>query len=192
MVRESGKGGNPMSAPISVAYTNVTQENEFWCWAAVTSNVYNSFLPPQENFLPQGRKFHQCDVAHAVNQSCQAAAVGPFNLENALSARRIKIWEKDDPVLYQNVLDELTGMDPAPVCAEADFGAVKHFVAITGLDPVTHNVWVADPFSGGDAVEFTFDDFVNRYSYEDPQGEVQQSHGVITILYAVFNKFKTS
>jgi len=47
--------GRAMTAPVSVEYENVRQESEFWCWAAVAANLYNSFLPRAEPFFPAGR-----------------------------------------------------------------------------------------------------------------------------------------
>jgi DNA repair ATPase RecN len=82
-----------------------------------------------------------------------------FPLRNVLF-RGLKIWEQEEDQranFYQIVADELQGIDDGvqePVCAEADFVLITHFVAITGLNPANFNVWVADPFPGGDSVEF--------------------------------------
>jgi len=174
--------------PVSVDYNNVRQENEYWCWAAVTSNVYNSFKPK--------KNLSQCALAQLVFQSCSSP--GGFVLRNALSA--ISIWEAESDQtsgFFGVVSDELSGVPGGvaePVCAEASFGsggtAITHFTVITGFDPDTHNVWVADPFTGGDSVEFVFEDFLKRYYFTDPGGTVQQSGGVIKALQSVLNIFK--
>jgi hypothetical protein len=172
--------------PVPFKYTNVRQENEFWCWAAVASNAYNSFLPA----VP----ISQCDAAQSVGQSVESPTA--FALSNTLNA--LGIWESGNdqtPQFYQTVVNELTGAGngfAAPVCAEVDFGDedsdaddfIVHFVAITGVDTVNRMVWVADPFFGGDPVEFPFDDFVSNYQFDD------HDDGVVSVIQSVFDKFR--
>ena len=190
-----------MATLVTVNYENVRQESGFWCWAAVAANVYNSFLPLAEPFSPAGRKLHQCDVAQKVNQSCQSP--GPFSLVVALeswtplgqSPRGLGIFEAayhaTDTSLFQRISGELTATatrSGEPVCAEVDLGSpgtLTHFVTITGFDPLTHNVWVADPFPGGESVEFTLDDFLHRYHYKNPAGGGAHAGGVVKSVYAV-------
>ena len=173
-----------MNAPIFVPYTNVRQQNEYWCWAAVASNVYNSLFP---------RPMSQCQVAEAAGQDCNLP--NSFSLVSALngspSSPGLHIFENKSTgraKFLAFILNELSGADDGfrePVGAEVDFATLTHFVAITGLDPTTSRVWVADPFPGGDSVEFDFDAFLNRYYFVDNNGQNGQSYGVVEALIAV-------
>jgi len=171
-------------ATITVPYVNVMQENEYWCWAAVVSNVYNSLPPPAP--------VTQCCVAQAVGQDC--AYPFPFPLANGLNGLGIWGTEYDQVAnFFEIILGELSGDEngvQVPVCAEVDFGAdddyIVHAVAITGIDPDTQQVWVADPYLGGDSVEFSLADFLSRYYYADNEC------GVVSVLETVFNKFQLS
>gem|GEM_PF-2474177 len=174
-----------MNPPISVPYINVRQENKYWCWAAVASNVYNSLFP--------SAPLSQCQVAVASGQDCRLP--NAFSLANALNGSPtgpgLHIFENKSSKavkFFAFIQDELSGVNDGqrePVTAEVDFATVVHFVAITALDPATNHVWVADPFPGGDPVEFDFDSFLHRYYFMDDQGEVQQSNGLVQALHAV-------
>src|SRR5450631_1632335 len=174
-----------MNLPISVPYTNVRQENEYWCWAAVASNVYNSLFP--------GAPMSQCQVTVAAGQDCKLP--NSFSLANALngspSGPGLHIFENKSTKavkFFAFIQNELSGTNDGhqePVTAEVDFATIVHFVAITALDPATSHVWVADPFPGGDPIEFDFDAFLDGYYFMNDQGEVQQSNGVVQALHAV-------
>jgi hypothetical protein len=174
-----------MSAPISVPYINVRQENEFWCWAAVASNVYNSMFPQTP--------LSQCEVVDAVGQDCNLP--NEFGLADALngnpSGPGLHIFESKSTAgagFFDFILNELSGIPDGnrePVSAEVDFATIIHFVAITGIDPTAGLVWVADPFPGGDPVEFAFDAFLNRYYFMDTGCQVQATNGVVQALHAV-------
>jgi hypothetical protein len=188
-----------MSAPISVNYENVKQEFDCWCWAAVAANVFNSILPPAEPFSPTGKKLHQCDVATKVNLSCNSSRRRLFSLVVALDSWMTAAsgpslglgilqtaFDANDVNLFNHISDELTGTSTRPgepVCAEVEFaqhpGTLTHFVTVTGCDPTTRNVWVADPFLGGESVEYTLDAFLHRYSFGRLTG------GVVQAVYAV-------
>jgi hypothetical protein len=175
--------------PKSVQYDNVPQENEFWCWAAVASNVYNSMRKPGSPPMTQ------CDVAQTVGQDCQDP--DSFPLANALTGPPqggLGIWDGSFHRVtdfFQIISNELTGATDGaqePVCAEVDFGAdagyIVHVVAITGIDPVKQMVWVADPFLGGASVEFPLADFLTKYYFSG------NSNGVVNVLSTVLNKVK--
>jgi hypothetical protein len=168
-----------MSSTISVPYSNVRQENKFWCWAAVASNVYNSLFP-------QATK-SQCQVAQAVGQNCNLP--NSFSLADALNNLHIFEGKSAKAADFPSfILNELSGADDGsqePVTAEVHFPKIVHFVAVTGLDPAGNNVWVADPFPGGPSVEFALNAFLNNYYFTDNHGQVQQCHGVVHALHAV-------
>jgi hypothetical protein len=171
-----------MSSPVFVPYTNVRQENEYWCWAAVASNVFNALVPK----VPP---MNQCQVAQAAGQNC--ALPNEFSLvlalNGTLSGPGLHIFHDkstDAALFYALILSELTSQ--RPVSAEVDFPDLVHFVAITGADPSTVSVWVADPFLGGDSVEFAYDAFRENYYFTDngsSQGE--ETNGIVEALIVV-------
>jgi hypothetical protein len=134
----------------------------------------------------------QCDVAQSVGQDCNNP--DSFPLANALNGPPqggLRIWHTDyDQVaqFFQVISDEVAGTNGAktPVCAEVDFGTdgdfLVHYVVITGVDPATKNVWVADPYLGGDPVEFAFEDFLTSYCYSE------HKNGAVQVLDTVFNR----
>lgn len=164
----------PADPPVNIpSYNNVKQQNEHWCWAAVACNVYNS--------MSAANAETQCQLAMLVGLSCSSPRA--FVLSTALD--RLGIWDPpeidDSTKFFQDICDQLTGGEP--MCAEVHFGSandyIVHFVAITGLDPVSQNVWIADPYLGGAAVEFTFAEFVSNYYF------AAGKNGVVEVLQAV-------
>jgi hypothetical protein len=170
-----------MNPPITVPYKNVRQVNEYWCWAAVASNVFNVLFPKGT--------MDQCQVVESVGQTCNLP--NSFSLVAALDGNPrgpgLHIFHSksaNDTKFFELILSELGAQ--RPVSAEVDFASLIHFVAITGADPATMNVWIADPFPGGDSVEFAFEDFLKNYYFMDnssSQGE--QSNGIVEALVAV-------
>lgn len=146
------------------SFPNARQQKTFWCWAAVSANVYNSMSPP----APKS----QCDVVTLVEGNCDGNS--PESLSLALFQLGINDEFSTRP-RFAVVGNEFRGivekLDPPeglaePVCAEIMFpGPAFHAVAISAVDTDTQHVWVADPFLGGDPVEFTWNDFVNNYNY---------------------------
>jgi hypothetical protein len=163
----------PAGPPVNIpSYKNVKQQNQYWCWAAVTCNVYNS--------LSSEVSETQCQLAMLVGLSCSSPSA--FVLRIALAD--LKIWKAEYDNLtefFEKICDQLTGGEP--MCAEVHFGSannyIVHFVAITGLDPVSQNVWVADPYLGGPAVEFTFAEFLSNYYF------AAGTNGAVKVLQAV-------
>jgi hypothetical protein len=125
----------------------------------------------------------QCQAAQAAGQNC--ALPNAFSLVIALNDLDIFHNKSTNAALfYALILKELTSQ--RPVSAEVDFPSLVHFVAITGADPSTMSVWVADPFLGGDSVEFAFEAFLENYYFTDngsSQGE--QSNGIVEALVVV-------
>jgi len=170
-----------MNPPITVPYNNVQQANEYWCWAAVASNVFNVLFPKGP--------MDQCQVATAAGQNCNLP--NSFSLVVALNGNPkgpgLHIFHNKSgnaAKFFALILSELGAQ--RPVSAEVDFATLTHFVAVTGADPATMNVWVADPFPGGDSIEFAFEAFLENYYFMDSsssQGE--QTGGVVEALIAV-------
>jgi hypothetical protein len=177
-----------------VPFTNTQQEKTFWCWAAVAANVYNSMAPPSEPILSQ------CDVAKLVQgpHACDGKYGEPYVLSLALHDLKIDdegpvgpkfiVLESEFQGLAQNFDPE--GGPSEPVCAEIIFPGAAHFVAVTAIDTDSENVWVADPFPGGNSVEFTYNDFVNNYNYTSPNAtEHVAGAGTVQNLQSVVNKW---
>ncbi len=167
--------------PISVTYSNIRQEHKEWCWAAVASNVYNALFPTPP-------LMSQCKVVQVVGQNC--ALPNAFSLVVALNGNPMGpglhiLVEKSTKVtdFLELILSQLGG--GKPLSAEVHFPGVVHFVGITGADPATSNVWIADPFPGGPSVEFAIDAFLESYYFTDSHGQVQQSHGIVQALHVV-------
>ena|SRR5437868_3617060 len=161
---------------LTVALTNARQANASWCWAAVASNVYDVLNP--------AAPMTQCEVATAVKQNCAAPAAA--DLQNVLTA--IKVFSSSETTqaeFFEKIVAALT--QGVPVCAEVGFTAgPHHFVAIVGVDSDSHHVWIADPFPGGEPIEFAFDDFRDRYAFPG-NGTLGagEKDGTVTALFLV-------
>lgn len=162
-------------AHLAVNFTNHRQENLSWCWAAVASNVYNSFGPTDAK--------SQCDVARLVKQGCAVPQLG--DLGNALTALGISSPPETQRVkFFETILNQLG--QHAPVGAEIGFAdGPHHFVAIVGADDVLKHVWIADPFPGGDAVEVPFDVFCDSYAFAANDLGPGEKDGRVTALFPV-------
>ena len=172
-----------LSAP---NFVNVKQEKTNWCWAAVAANVYNSLGPPAP--------VTQCDVVKMVEGPAACGQNSQDTLSSALSALGISDERMAKPHLAL-VVDEFEGVADAvdldengvaePVCAELSFpGDAFHFVAITEVDTDNQKVWVADPFVGGPAVPFDYQEFIQCYQFtkNGPIGTVQHFARVVNIF----------
>jgi hypothetical protein len=171
---------NAMNPPITVPYNNVQQVNEYWCWAAVASNVFNVLFPKEI--------MNQCQVATAAGQNCNLP--NSFSLVAALNGNMggpgLHIFHNKSTSVakfFALIQSELGAQ--RPVSAEVDFATLTHFVAVTGADPAAMNVWVADPFPGGDSVEFAFEAFLENYYFMDGSSQGEQTGGVVEALIAV-------
>jgi len=135
----------------------------------------------------------QCQVATAAGQNC--GLPNSFSLVAALNGNPagpgLHILERkftSSAKFFAFIVNQLSGNDGGlqkPVSAEVDFATLIHFVAITGIDPSTTHVWVADPFPGGDPVEFEFNAFLENYYFMDNNGQLQQSNGIVQALQSV-------
>ena len=172
---------------LSVPFTNSSQEKTFWCWAAVAANVYNSMRPPA---VPAKS---QCDVVTMVQGDCESNQ--PDALSSALTGLGINDKLPTGPRITV-IENEFEGIgekfDPdegvaEPVCAGLLFpGRAFHFVAISAIDTDIQHVWVADPYIGGNPVEFNFLDFVNNYNYTT---DVDETGGTVQNFERVVNKW---
>jgi hypothetical protein len=179
-----------------VPFTNTKQEKTFWCWAAVAANVYNSMRPTSVPAVSQ------CAVVTQVEGVGNCNSNNPDSLPSALFDLGI-IDERLARPRLSIIDDEFTGVSDLldsggnengiaePVCAEILFaGGAVHYVAITAVDTDARNVWVADPYIGGSAVEFAYDDFINHYNYAQPNKEPY--NGTVQHLQRVVNKWKVN
>jgi hypothetical protein len=158
---------------LCIPFTNNQQEATFWCWAAVSANVFNAMFPKK----PQMR---QCDVVKTFNEPvlaggdpCDKAHKNNYNeiedIGDVLDALNISDGFQTG-VRFDTLVTELGGGAGAaePVAVQINFtGGAKHYIAICGVhkDAAQH-ICVADPRYGGDPVELAFNDLFN-YGYQD-------------------------
>jgi|HubBroStandDraft_6_1064221.scaffolds.fasta_scaffold97109_3 hypothetical protein len=182
---------------LSVPFTNTKQQKTYWCWAAVAANVYNSMRPASVALesqcdvakLVEGP--HACDSAEG-NLDALSSALADLGINDQLATRpRIVVVENEfegitnqlNPVTNENGVAE-------PVCAEIMFpGPAFHFVAISAIDTDNQHVWIADPYLGGNSVEFSFQDFVNNYNYSSSP---LPAPGTVQNLQRVVNKWQAT
>jgi len=183
-------------AKISVPFINDLQEQDLWCWAAVSANVYNSALQ-----LLGAAKRKQCEVVQAVVQA--AAGSGPctnpnnFNDIKTADAGLEVLGMADgfpdnsnlDIALLVGELTPVNTSDPEgePVCAEIlwDDNAT-HFVAVSGVNPANNTVFVEDPYLGpGNTVEYRFQQFLDHYGAKDPKSVRPARRGTVKTFQKV-------
>jgi hypothetical protein len=182
---------------ISVPFTNSKQQKTFWCWAAVAANVYNSMRPASVPAVSQ------CDVVTMVESNCNGN--DPDSLPSALFDLGI-----NDQLLARPraeiIVNEFKGVSDAlnpdknqngiaePVCAEILFpGNAYHYAAISQVDTDSQNVWVADPYLGGDPIEFSYENFTQNYNFTHPNSSTPvPGAGTVTHFQRVVNKWQAS
>ena len=178
---------------LSVPFTNAQQQRTFWCWAAVAANVYNSMRPASVPAVSQ------CGVVTLVEGNCEAdqpdalsSALADLGINDQLATRPRIIVVEDEFQGISNQLDSAANQNGVaePVCAQIMFpGPAFHFVAISAVDTDNQHVWIADPFLGGDSVEFSFQDFVNNYNYSSSP---LPAPGTVQNLQRVVNKWQAT
>jgi hypothetical protein len=182
---------------LSVPFTNSKQEKTFWCWAAVAANVYNSMRPAAVPAVSQ------CDVVTMVEGDCKGDDTD--SLPSALNDLGIIDLKLATPAAHI-IVDEFEGMANAlnpdknqngtaePVCAEILFpGNAFHYVAISQVDTDSQNVWVDDPYLGGDPIEFSYDNFTQNYNFTHPNSSTPvPGAGTVTHFQRVVNKWQAS
>jgi hypothetical protein len=178
---------------LSVPFTNNRQQKPFWCWAAVAANAYNSMRPA--SVAAQS----QCDVVTLVEKNCDgdqpdalASALADLGINFQLTVRPQLAVVEDQFETVSTQLDSKANENgvPVPVCAEIMFpGPAFHFAAISAVDTDIQHVWVADPYLGGDSVEFSYTDFVNAYNYAS---NPVPGPGIVQNFQKVLNKWKVN
>jgi hypothetical protein len=161
---------------VSVPFVNNTQNMEFWCWAAVAANAYNSLIPPGQGLSP----VRQCDVVRLVRgitfgEPCHNK--NNYNEPRGISVALLKLGIRDKPscapsfaVLAQELQgtasDDYTKPNPRePVCVEISFPLGAHFVAISQICVETETVWVEDPYHhGGNSIQYAYSAFASHYN----------------------------
>src|SRR5690242_18625633 len=122
-----------------------TQEQDQWCWAAVSVSVARYFDPTC--------MLTQCDVAHnVVGQDCCSAPAlcnSPQPLQNALALEEVGSLRDVQPrtLSFDDVADEIRKGFPIAVRIEW-FGGGGHFLVIRGCrqGPGIQLLNIADPW----------------------------------------------
>ena len=178
---------------LSVHFTNNNQVSNFWCWAAVTANVYNSLL----KLAPIDKGFkNPCEVVGLVllKVPVTPATTPPTTIEPC-SNEGVKVYDqiadlptaldalKIRPIVLTGGLPSFVGprnfatdlnllatelKRGHPVCAAIrwDKGGA-HFVAISAVNDDVNHIWVEDPMLGpGDILEYEYRDFRSNYEFQ--------------------------
>ncbi len=173
-------GSSPSTQPGSGKIANwktQAQEQDLWCWAALTSSVSHSYQSDSP--------WEQCSVASAVFRSegvdcCDSASVATCNrayhLDSALAATGNFLDIKSGVPGF----DDLAGLigNQNPPCLRIEWqgiGQIGHFIALIGwerTDSGVEIIEVADP-DGGMNITVPFDDLVLRYRQ---QGHVTHTY----------------
>jgi hypothetical protein len=152
-------GGAPVggAAPNSLGFAMQTQQGSNWCWAATASSV-SCFFNPASTWT-------QCAVADACLQNNCCAAPAPcdvtYSLDVPLSQTgNLQGTPFPGPDTTAGVQAEIKA--GRPVCCHISWqGGGGHFVAISGYDAATGDVFVVDPL--GTSVSLPFGTFVSSY-----------------------------
>lgn len=137
-----------------------TQEEELWCWAAVSASVDHYFSPQSTST--------QCQVAQEVlniegccgnPQACNAPAI----LQDALRAVGRLRGTLPRPLDFQEIQQQIDSSQPVCVRIQWDGGG-GHFVVLSGYRQLASGdqlVEVSDPFFADSIVDYN--EFVNAY-----------------------------
>ncbi len=148
-------GGAAASANLNLSVE--AQMGNNWCWAATSKSV-SAFFDPASPWT-------QCGIAAAClgGQCCVAPAPCdvPFALEIALAVTgNLQGAPQQGSDSRANVQGEIDG--GRPVCCHIAWSADSgHFVAISGYDWNTDDVFVEDPLYGSQTVPYA--GFVSAY-----------------------------
>ena len=148
-------GGAPSSNTLH--FVMQTQQENNWCWAATTSSV--------SNFFNSSSTWTQCAVASKCLGSTCCVAPTPcdktFTLDGPLgwtgNLQGIPVPGNGSQTDVQTQID-----GGNPVCCHISWsGGGGHFVAISGYDWNSGDVFVEDPFYGSHAVPLAT--FISSY-----------------------------
>jgi len=153
---DSPRGGAGTGAR-SLAFAMQTQQGDNWCWAATTSSVAQFFDP--------GSTWTQCDIASACLQVQCCATPRPCDVQFTLDDPLRRTGNlQGNPFAGNDTMDNLQlEIDGGrPVCCHISWnGGGGHFVAISGYNRGTDDVFIEDPLYGEDSVPFS--EFVSSY-----------------------------
>jgi len=166
-----------------IPFTNQSQVETNWCWAAVAANVYNAVKPAAAAALAP------CDVAGRVWGGIASLPPAPLpqggpcqhpDLNNSTGTLRSALDNlgitdgNQGTAKLATATTELSEALPSgneSVCAEVDFpNGATHFIALSAVDTDQQHLWIEDPELGpGNTVEFTYQDFLFNYNFStDP------------------------
>jgi len=140
----------------SLPFNMQIQQESNWCWAATTSSV-SAFYDPSSGWT-------QCNVATAcLGQSCcvtSAPCNQTFTLDGPLgtTSNLANFFNGGDS--WGNVQQEID-QSRLVCCHIGWFGGGGHFVAISGYDSLTADLYIDDPLYGSATVPYST--FLNSY-----------------------------
>lgn len=159
---ESTEGTSNMS--VSVAFTMQPQQEDEWCWAANAASAAGYFGKTD---------WSQCLLANdqfAQSTCCDngksAACDKPWFLDRALTAAGCHYSYQANPIPLADVVSALSATIAIEVRigwtdGQGNFDGSGHFVAITGADPASATLHIADPWYPSS--DIGYDDFAERY-----------------------------
>jgi hypothetical protein len=153
----AGGAGAAGGQTASLQFSMQSQMETNWCWAATTASV--------SRFFDSQSSWSQCNVANACLANDCCASPDPCNVEYVLdipltqtgNLQGAAFGGTDTRAALQAEIDA-----GRPVCCHISWdGGGGHFVAVSGYDWSTDDVFVNDPLYGSDTVPF--DKFATSY-----------------------------
>ncbi len=140
------------NAPTALTFTMQSQQQDNWCWAAITSSIC-AFYPPPNGTRPK----EQCEIATTflgvpccLNPLPAPSADWPGNKTFSLEVPLNQFGHLAKPKIpgfleFPSIVQEIDGQ--RPVCCHIDWGGESdgHFVVIVGYDSANQEVFVRDP-----------------------------------------------
>lgn len=150
-------GGAGPGGSNALPFAMQTQQETNWCWAATTSSV--------SGFFDTNSQWTQCGVASSCLMSSCCTAPGPCNCTHTLDDPLSRTGNLQGPPFFGS--DTTNGLQSEidqgrPVCCFISWaGGGGHFVAISGYNWSTGDVFIEDPLYGRATIPFST--FVSTY-----------------------------
>lgn len=157
----SAVGGAPQTSSGDLTFSEETQEQDQWCWAAVTVSI--------SHFYDAASVWTQCTLVNAeLNRGdcCWNGSVSPCNrpwtLNDPLSRTNNLNWMDGAAVAFPDIIIEINNRRPL-CCRIAWASGGGHFVVMQGYSDGANGPWVsvADPFYGPST--YDYDAFCTSY-----------------------------
>lgn|SRR2546425_3447556 len=157
----SAVGGAPQALSRTLLFSEETQQQDQWCWAAVTVSI--------SHFYDAASDWTQCTLVNAELSRSDCCWNGstlscnrPWTLERPLSRTNNLNWMDGSAAAFPDVVTEIDNHRPLG-CRVGWSAGGGHFVVVHGYSDGANGSWVsvADPFYGPST--YTYDVFCTSY-----------------------------